>query len=72
MNAANAYRYSNRDKVDRQVEAMRERIIDERREQIGRQAAWQEAQDVVHGYYSAQYNRIENEVAAQWGDEDEY
>lgn len=67
MNAADIYRYSNRADVDRQVEAMRNRIIAERREEIGRQAAWQEAQDVTIGFKRAQYNRIEDEVEARWG-----
>ncbi len=67
MNAADTYRYSNRANVDQQVEAMRNRIIAERRGAIGRQAAWQEAQDVTIGFKRAEYNRIEDEVEAQWG-----
>lgn len=67
MNQSDICRYSNRAVVDRRVEAMRERIIAERREEIGRRAAWQEAQDVVHDFYSAEYMRIEREVTARWG-----
>jgi uncharacterized membrane protein len=67
MNAADTYRYSNRYEIDCQIEAMRNRIIAERRSEIGRQAAWQEAINVTTGWYRAQYNRIENEVAARWG-----
>ena len=67
MNAADIYRYSSRDAVDRQIEAMRQRIIAERRSEIGRMAAFQEASDVLHDYYSAEYMRIEHEVTDRWG-----
>ncbi len=67
MNAADIYRYSSRYDVDRQIDAMRERIIAERRPEIGRRAAWQEAHDVTADYYRSEYRRIENEVVTQWG-----
>lgn len=67
MDAADIYRYSSRYEIDRQIEAMRERIIAERRSEIGRQAAWQEANDVTGDFYRAEYMRIENEVTARWG-----
>ena len=67
MNASDIYRYSERGKVDQAIQAMRERIIAERREEIGRRAAWQEAQDVTTDYYRAEYNRIEDETTARWG-----
>ncbi len=46
---------------------MRERIIAERRPEIGRRAAWQEAQDVTTDFYRSEYHRIEDEVTARWG-----
>lgn len=67
MNAADTYRYSNRADIDRQIEAMKERIFEERREEIGRWAARQEARQAVYAFHKAEYNRIEDEVTAQWG-----
>lgn len=67
MDAADTYRYSNRYDVDRQVEAMRNRIITERRSEIGRQAAWKEANEVTRDFYRDEYQRIEREVQDRWG-----
>lgn len=67
MNQADIYRYSQRGEIDHQIEAMRTRIIAERRPQIGRMAAHQEAIEVTTDWYRAQYMRIENEVTARWG-----
>lgn len=67
MEPADIYRFTQRYKIDRQIQDMRERIVEERREQIGRLAARQEAEDVTYDWYRAQYERIENEVNARWG-----
>lgn len=67
MNQSDIYRYSERYEIDRQIEAMRSRIVEERRAEIGRLAAFREAIDATTGWYSAQYMRIENEVTARWG-----
>lgn len=67
MNEADVYRYSNRYEIDRQIDAMRERIVAERRGEIGRMAASQEAVEVTGDWWRAQYVRIENEVEARWG-----
>ncbi len=67
MTPAEIHRYASRADVDQQIEAMRERIIAERRPEIGRQAAWQEARDVTTDFYRAEYHRSENEVTARGG-----
>lgn len=67
MNQADLYRYSQRAEIDNQIRAMRDRIIAERRGEIGRQAAFNEANDVTTDWYREQYMRIENEVTARWG-----
>lgn len=67
MNDADIYCYSQRHEIDRQVDAMRNRIIEERRGEIGRTAAFNEAIEVTADWYRAQYMRIENEVVARWG-----
>lgn len=68
MNQADSYVYSHRYDIDQQIEAMRARIIEERRGEIGRNAAFQEAIEVTTGWWSAQYERIENEAEALFGD----
>jgi uncharacterized membrane protein len=67
MDQADLYRYSQRNEIDKQINAMRNRIIEERRGEIGRMAAHQEAIAVTTDWYRAQYMRIEHEVIARWG-----
>lgn len=73
MNQADIDTYTQRYEIDQQIEAMRNRIIEERRGEIGRMAAFHEAIEVTADWYRAQYMRIENELdepAAHWGASD--
>lgn len=67
MNEADRYVYSNRYVIDNQIEAMRARIIEERRTEIGRRAAFHEAIEVTTDWYRNQYERIENEADVLFG-----
>lgn len=67
MNAADLHRYSSRATVDQQIFAMTSRIVAERRGEIGVMAAQREASEAVGPWHRSEYQRIENEVYAQWG-----
>lgn len=67
MNKADQYVYSHRYEIDQQIDAMRARIVEERRGEIGRMAAFHEAIEVTSAWWSAQYERIENEAEALFG-----
>ena len=62
MQQANVYRYSKRAEIDTQIAAMRDRIVEERRGQIGRMAARDEAIAVTTVWYRKQYEAIEREL----------
>ena len=67
MNEADRYVYANRYDIDRQIDAMRARIVEERRGEIGRRDAHTEAIEVTTAWWSAQYERIENEAEQLFG-----
>lgn len=67
MHAADIHRYGRRGVVDREVDAMRRRIVAERRDQIGHIAAHHEAIEVTADWWRDQYRRIEHEVIVRWG-----